>query len=155
MAILKANYLRRGRRAMQMTRKAAQYYTFRNGPDRAQRVWQTSDGRTAIYAAVQAEIQAAAQTYSYTYRMVVSTKEVDIREEGYRAALGDRFDRYYFIEHHNTAYPHAHVLGFCEERLTTGELQAMRGKVRALEQVRGPEQQIQRDQLQDPARRPA
>src|SRR5919202_329908 len=166
MAVVKANYLRRGTTAQQTARvvkavrQAAKYYTYREGPDRAQRLWQTSDGRTLSYADVHPELRSAAQTYAYTYRVVLSTKEVDITADGYRAVLADRFASYYFVEHHNTDYPHAHVIGFCQQRINKRELQEMRSTVlnsdreRAQGQERSHEQE-HRGQLQEPVRLPA
>ena len=136
MAVVKATYSRRGTRAAKATLKAAKYYTFRSGPDLAQRVWHTSDGRVLLYDAVQAEIATGTQAYTYTYRVVLSTKAVDLGAAGYHQALADQFERYYFVEHHNTDYPHAHVIGFRMERIKKAELQALRGRVLALEQAR-------------------
>src|SRR3712207_4403435 len=136
MAVVKANYNTRGTKAVKTTRKAAKYYTFRSGPDLAQRVWHTSDGRVALYDTVEAEIAAGAEAYPYTYRVVVSTQAVDLGAAGYHQALAGQFDRYYFVEHHNTDYPHAHVIGFCTERIKKADLQALRGRVLALEQAR-------------------
>ena len=160
MAVVKANYLRRGTTAqqrakvMKAVRQAAKYYTYREGPDRAQRVWQTHDGRTLSYQDVHAEIRAAAQTYGYTYRIVLSTKDVDINKEGYRAVLADRFAAYYFVEHHNTDYPHAHVIGFCHQRIRKAELQAMRSNVQELERAWVQGQQQQPGQVPEPVQFP-
>src|SRR5919202_560169 len=86
MAIVKANYLPRGRTA----RAAAKYYTFRDGPDRLTRIWHTSDGRAAMYDEVQAELVAGAAAYAYPYRIVLSTQAVDPGPAGShpRLALG-------------------------------------------------------------------
>src|SRR3712207_3428948 len=129
MAVVKLNYLTRGT----TVQRAAQYYTFRDGPDRAQRVWHTSDGRVALYDDVRAEIAAGVETSAYTYRVVLSAHGVDLGPAGYHQALAGQFERYYFIEHHNTDHPHAHVIGFRNERVRTAELQAMRSTVRKLE----------------------
>ena len=150
MAIVKANYLPRGRTA----RAAAKYYTFRDGPDRLTRIWHTSDGRAALYDEVQAELAAGAAAYAYTYRMVLSPQAVDLGPAGYHQALAGRFEHYYFIEHHNTAYPHAHVIGFRRTRVRKAELQDLRRTVRDLEQARAQDQQHARAQAQTPARDP-
>ena len=139
MAVVKMNYLTRGT----TVQRAAQYYTFRDGPDRAQRVWHTSDGRVALYDEVQAEIAAGVATSAYTYRVVLSTHAVDLGPVGYHQALAGRFERYYFIEHHNTEFPHAHVIGFRNQRIRKAALQAIRGKVLELEQGRISVQQHQ------------
>ena len=116
--------------------QAAKYYTFRDGPDRAQRVWHTRDGRVALYDEVQAEIAAGVAASAYTYRVVLSTDTVDLGPAGYHQALAGQFERYYFIEHHNTDFSHAHVIGFRTKRIKKAELQALRGRVQALEQAR-------------------
>ncbi len=123
--------------------QAAKYYTFRDGPDRAQRVWHTRDGRVALYDEVQAEIAAGVAASAYTYRVVLSTDTVDLGPAGYHQALAGQFERYYFIEHHNTDHPHAHVIGFRTRRLRSADLQAMRTQVRKLERARELEVQLQ------------
>ncbi len=143
MAVVKANYNRRGTQAVKTTWKAAKYYTFRSGPDLAQRVWHTSDGRVALYDTVEAEIAAGARAYPYTYRVVLSTQAVDLGAAGYHQVLAGQFERYYFIEHHNTEFPHAHVIGFRNQPIRKAALQAIRGKVLELEQGRISVQQHQ------------
>ena len=155
MAVVKANYNMRGTRAVKTTRKAAKYYTFRSGGDLAQRVWHTSDGRVVLYDAVQAELAAGAKAYAYTYRVVLSTKAVDLGPAGYHQVLAGQFERYAFIEHHNTDFPHAHVIGFREQVLKKGELQDLRRTVLELERGRAHGQEMQRGQPQEPARLPA
>jgi hypothetical protein len=142
-------------RVVKAVRQAAKYYTYRDGPDRAQRLWQTRDGRTVAYADVHPELRAAAQTYAYTYRVVLSTKAVDITAEGYRAVLANRFESYYFVEHHNTDYPHAHVIAFRNQRMPKAELQALRGTMLEQERARAQGQEMQRGQPQQPERLPA
>lgn len=149
---MKANYVTRGgttAKAAKAASRAARYYTFRDGPDQASRIWHTSDGRTASYDAIKGQIRADAKAYGYTYRVVLSTKDADITAEGYRQVLADRFERWYFIEHHNTDFPHAHVIGFRKQLVKKAELQAMREQVAALEQARAQEQAAQRDQAHE------
>ena len=142
MAIVKANYITRGKRAAKAARQAAKYYTFRDGPDLAQRVWHTSDGRVVLYDAVQAELAAGAKAYAYTYRVVLSTKAVDLGPSGYHQVLAGQFERYAFVEHHNTEFPHAHVIGFRTQRVKKAELQALRGTLVELEQARAQQQAL-------------
>jgi hypothetical protein len=124
--------------------RTAKYYTYRDGPDRGQRTWHTSDGHDQRpYDEIKAAIHADAQTYGYTYRIVLSTKDAELTPAEYRQVLGDRFERYYFIEHHNTDYPHAHVIAFRKQLVKQGELQEMRGNVLELEQARVQERQAQ------------
>ncbi len=149
MAVVKLNYLTRGMKAVQTIGQAAKYYTFRNGPDLAARVWYANDGRVTLYNAVQAEIAAGAQAYAYSYRVVISAKDADLTAAGYHAVLAGQFERYYFIEHHNTAVPHAHVIGFRKELVSKAELHAMRAQARKLERARAQEQQVLRAQSPD------
>lgn len=142
MAIVKANYQPRadGKAAKAATR-AARYYTFREGPDRADRRWQVSDGRTDLqYDDVKSDIWKDAKTYGYMYRVVLSTKDADIGAAGYQEVLKERFERWYFVEHHNTDFPHAHVVGFRKALFKKAELVAMRAQVLELEQARAQEQ---------------
>ena len=135
MAIVKASFLRRsqGTATPKAITRAATYYTFRDGPDRAERQWHTSDGRTTSYEAIADELRAHARSHAYSYRVVVSTKEAALGPQDYHQALRDRFATYYFIQHGNTAFPHAHVIGFRDQRLSRTDLQAMQGHVAALE----------------------
>src|SRR3712207_2209631 len=128
MAIVKANYITRGKtaaKAAKAARQAAQYYTFRDGPDRAGRIWHADDRRTLLHADVSAAVTAGAQAYAYTYRVVLSTRAADIGAAGYHQILTGHFEHYYFVEHHNTDYPHAHVIGFRRQRVKKPELQAI------------------------------
>lgn len=67
--------------------------------------------------------------------MVLSTKDAALGPAGYHQALSTRFATYYFIQHGNTDFPHAHVIGFRAQRLSRADLQAMHGRVAALEQA--------------------
>ena len=147
MAVVKMNYLTRGTKALQTLRQAARYYTFRNGPDQAARLWHTSDGRVTGYSTVQAEITAAMQASAYTYRIVISAKDADLTAAGYHVVLAGQFDRYYLIEHHNTAMPHAHVIGFRKELVSKAEVQAIRVRAQRVERARAQEQHVLRAQL--------
>ncbi len=148
MAIVKANYIRRGRnprKAAQTASRAAHYYTYRDGPDRDGRVWYASDGRSGQYDRFKAEIYAHAQAQAYTYRIVLSTTTADLGPAGYMTVLGECFTQYYFVEHHNTAYPHAHVIGYRATKLSRTDLNMMRAQVKDLEQARAQERMQQAD----------
>ncbi len=43
------------------------------------------------------------------------------------------------MEHHNTAYPHAHVIGYRATKLSRTDLNMMRAQVKDLEQARAHE----------------
>lgn len=139
MAIVKANYVPR-KRAVKAAGRAANYYTFREGRDQAQRVWYDKDGQTMPYADVRSAIREQARTWGYTYRVILSTKEADLPPEDYRAVLGAQFADYYFIQHHNTDHPHAHVIGFTKTRMKRPELKAMLARLQEVEQARAQEQ---------------
>lgn len=99
------------------------------------------------------EIYALGRAHPYTYRIVLSIKAGDIGPAGYRAALGGRFERYFFVEHHNTDYPHAHVIGYTARRLSRDELRTMRARVLELEQQRAQgQEQTSSDQMDHHAR---
>ncbi len=150
MAIVKASYSPRGsngRTAARQASRAAYYYTYRDGPDRAGRVWYANDGRSGPYDRFKADIYAQAQTHAYTYRILLSTTAAAVGPADYQAVLGDRFAHYYFVEHHNTAYPHAHVIGYTATKLSKADLNAMRAHVKTLEQARAQE----RTQPADPS----
>ncbi len=142
MAIVKANYTVRGKVASRTAKQishAAHYYTYRDGPDRVGRVWYAKDGRSGPYDAFKSEIYAHAKTHLYSYRVVLSTSAADLGPGGYHAVIGERFSQYYFVEHHNTAYPHAHVIGYTATKLSRSDLNAMRAQVKTLEQARAQE----------------
>lgn len=144
MAIVKANYrtAARATRAGGIGRSVA-YYTFRGQPGEA-RTWQASDGRELGYAAARREVTAQAREATYTYRIVLSTKEVPLEREDYREALGDRFDAYYVTRHHEGEHPHAHAIAFTGRRLDRRELQEMRGRLLDREQARERERDRER-----------
>ena len=102
MAIIKANYRARGAKqggeTVKAMGRAAKYYTFREGPDVAGRGWRTADGRQVEYDEARELIRDGARTHGYSYRIVLSTKEADIGEEGYRAVLGLNADSPGFLQ---------------------------------------------------------
>lgn len=84
---------------------------------------------------VQQAVAQQARTAAYSYRVVLSTEAADIGPTGYWEVLARHFEHYYLVEHHNTAYPHAHVIGFRAERLHRTDLVTLRERVAALEQT--------------------
>jgi hypothetical protein len=154
MAIIRANYLAQGPKTATAAKRAVRYYTYREGPDLSARHWYDADGQAVSYEAVQAAVAEHAASYAYTYRLVVSTKDADLGVDGYRQVLARHFDRYYLITHHNTPYPHAHVLGFREQRAQKNELTALRTRALKLEQhiARTLKQQVSQALDSEPAR---
>jgi hypothetical protein len=130
-AIIRANYLAQGPKAATAAKRAVRYYTYRDGPDRSARQWYDADGQAMPYESVQAAVAEHAASYAYTYRMVVSTKDADLGVEGYRQVLARQFDHFFLITHHNTPYPHAHVIGFRTARASRDELHALRARTDA------------------------
>jgi hypothetical protein len=105
------------------------YYTWREEPQHPlgrPRVWHAHDGRELDYAAARAEIAAAAKEAPYTYRLVLSTREVPLTSADYGAVLGPHFERWYFTAHHGGDHPHAHGVAFAPRPLRAHELNAMR-----------------------------
>jgi hypothetical protein len=151
MAIIKANYVTRAKGAVKRMGRAANYYTHREGQDRAARQWYGKEGGALGYDQVREEIREHARTYGYSYRVVLSTaaRDLDVGVEGYRQVLGERFDHYYLIQHHNTDYPHCHVIGFTKSLLKRDELTQMRERLVEREQERGAERAQERDQAQE------
>jgi hypothetical protein len=157
MAVVRATYIRRGndpQRAAKKVRRAVKYYAERDGPDRAARQWYAADGRSGALEEFRTEMAALAQHHPYTYCLVLSTKAADIGPMGYKAVLDTRFTQYFFVEHHNTAFPHAHALGYTARRLTKAELTNLRGRVMEREQtqVQACEQGVAQDRQRRQAR---
>ena len=113
MAIIRANYLAQGPKTAAAAKRAVRYYTYRDGPDRSARQWYDADGQAVpLRRRCRPPWRSTRRRYAYTYRVVVSTKDADLGVDGYRQVLARQFDHYYLIAHHNTPYPHAHVIGF-------------------------------------------
>jgi hypothetical protein len=120
-AVQKANYVKRGAGARTKLLDSARYYTYRAGLEREQRTWRDQDGQVVSYADVRAGISAAAEQYTYSYRMVLSPGG-PASPELYQHHLAGMFDRYYLINHENTEHAHVHVIGFRNTTLRRGQL---------------------------------
>lgn len=136
MAIVKANFRTREKatKASGVARSVA-YYTFR-GRSEQPRTWESDDGRELRYNATRREVMAQAREATYTYRIVLSTRDAPLENADYRAVLGERFDRWYITQHHEGEHPHAHVIAFTNQRLNTADLRGMRQELLAREQDR-------------------
>ncbi len=114
------------------------YYTWR-GRDKDQgRAWETGDGRTLTYWQARDEILDAKNRAGYTYTFVCGTKTEELDADEYREVLRGRFDRVYFVRHHDQGegedrHPHAHVIGFREKYMGVGEINATRERIGELE----------------------
>ena len=129
MAILKANYLPQ-ERSGRIGRSVA-YYTWREGPDQQPRDWRDQDTRLLGY-----DQAKHASEHSYTYRVVLSTRDAQLDPEYYASVLNDHFDRFYATEHHAGSHPHAHAIAFSDRRLDADELGEMREHLQQLEAER-------------------
>lgn len=149
MAITNGNYVCRKQGAKKAMLRAAKYYTFRDGPDLRSRQWYSKGDRSLSYDELRAEVEEHAQTYGYSYRLVLSTKAARVAIDDYRATLGERFEEYYLIEHDNTDHPHAHVIGFTKKMIKRQEFSAMRERLAERERAAELEQAAQLDQTHD------
>lgn len=134
MAILKANYLPQ-RRSGRIGRSVA-YYTWREGADQQPRDWRDQDGRLLGYDQAKHEVTEHAMEHSYTYRVVLSTRDAQLDPEQYASVLSDHFDEFYVTEHHAGSHPHAHAIAFSDRRLDADELGDMREHLQQLETER-------------------
>lgn len=142
-AVQKANYVKRGGGARTKMLDSARYYMYRAGSERAERTWRDQDGRVVSYADVRTGIGEAAETYAYSYRMVLSPGEGPASPELYRRHLANTFERYYYIGHKNTDNAHIHIIGF---RATTLSRQVLRESQQELTRLVGHEREQQRQQ---------
>ena len=151
MAIVKANF----RTSSQATKaggiaRSVAYYTFRGRPEQA-RIWETDDGRELRYNATRREVMAQAREATYTYRIVLSTRDAPLDQGDYRDALGSRFDHWYMTQHHEGEHPHAHVIAFTNQRLGVADLRGIRQELlvrereREQERARGREREREHD----------
>jgi hypothetical protein len=131
MAILKANYLPKSQSG-RISRSVA-YYTWREGTDQQPRSWRDQDGRELGYNAAKEEVVEQASEASYTYRIVLSTRDATLDRDEYALILDRHVDRFYLTTHHAGDHPHAHAIAFSDSRLGTGDLAEMRHQLRELE----------------------
>jgi hypothetical protein len=143
MAIIKASYQTRAK-GTKGVMDSHRYYSYREGPDLAERQWYDRDGRALDFDQAREEIRERAQHYGYTYRITLSTAEAELSPDDYRTVLGEQFPEYYLIEHANTEHPHAHVMAFGKQTVKRDELASMRERLSEREQVR--EQELVREQ---------
>lgn len=131
MAILKANYLPQARTGG--IGRSVAYYTWREGTDQQPRTWHDQDGHELGYDAAKEVIAEHASDASYTYRIVLSTRDAQLDPEHYAAVLNEHFDDFYLTTHHAGDHPHAHAIAFSDHRVGVDELGAMREHLHELE----------------------
>ncbi len=130
MAIVKANYRPRARVAG--IGRSVAYYTWREHAG-VPAAWYSSDGRELSYETARREVTEQAHEASYTYRIVLSTRDTPLEAEDYAQILDAQFNRWYLATHHAGEHPHAHAIAFSDHRLDVGHLTAMREQLRELE----------------------
>jgi hypothetical protein len=145
MAIVKANYLPQAQSG-RIGRSVA-YCTWREGADQQPRSWHDQDGRELHYDTAKDEVAEHAWEASYTYRIVLSTRDAALDPEHYAAVLNEHFDDFYLTTHHAGEHPHSHAIAFSDHRLSAGELGEMREHLHELEIER--EQQLELDPMSE------
>lgn len=127
------------------------YYTWR-GRDKDQgRAWETGDGRTLTYWQARDEILDAKNRAGYTYTFVCGTKTEQLDADEYREVLRGRFDRVYFVRHHDQGqgddrHPHAHVIATRGSYMREPELNEMRGRIAQIESELERRRELERTQ---------
>jgi hypothetical protein len=145
MAILKANYLPQAQ-SERISRSVA-YYTWREGTDQQPRSWHDQDGHELDYDSAREEVAEHASEASYTYRIVLNTRDAALDPEHYAAVLNDHFDDFYLTTRHAGSHPHAHAIAFSDHRLSADELGEMREHLHELEIER--EHQLELDPMNE------
>jgi hypothetical protein len=137
MAIVKADYLPRGGdTASQIARSVSAYSRGadaaappRQSPTEETRVWHTFDGGALTVADARAAIRDAAREAPFTYRLLMSTRDVPLHRDDYAAALSGSFRRWYVATHHVAAHPFARAVAFSDRRLSRADLVALRTRL--------------------------
>lgn len=123
MAIVKARY--RPRANVGRIGRSVTYYTWREDPDRPN-LWRAADGQTLDYEQVWHAVTDRAHEASYTYRVLLSTRDVALDTDDYARVLDGQFSEWYLTTHHAGDHPHAHAIAFSDHRLGVQELREMR-----------------------------
>lgn len=151
MAVVKVNYIK-GKKAIAAARAAGDYYTHREGPDRATRTWQTPEGEKVYkWNEIRSEIGEQSKEHKYTYRIMMSQEKGTFGAEHYDAVLKSAgIKNAYFVIHENTPHQHAHAIAFTDNRMTRKDFAMMRGRMaeleNALEKSLGAERTVSREQ---------
>ena len=139
MAITKANYLPVASGRARRLSRCVHYYTWRGtATDTTRRSvprgWVCDNDQALTWRAVRENVRADEAVYRYAYRLVLSTARTALATDEYRAVLGRHFGRWYLVTHHDGSHPHAHVIGFTDQRLGRGDLASQRQRLQQLEQ---------------------
>jgi hypothetical protein len=140
MAIVKANY--RPRANVGRIGRSVTYYTWREDPEHPA-PWQAANGRTLDYNTVWHEVTDQAHESPYTYRILLSTRDVALADDDYGRVLDRHFAEWYVTTHFAGDHPHAHAIAFSDHRLNVGELREMRAELAERELAR--ERDLERD----------
>lgn len=133
MAIVKANYKPRAR--VGRIGRSVTYYTWREDPGRPAS-WRAANGRTLEYETVWREVTDQAHESPYTYRILLSTRDVELADDDYARILDRHFADWYFTTHFAGEHPHAHAIAFSDHRLNVSELREMREELAERELTR-------------------
>lgn len=133
MAIVKANYKPRAR--VGRIGRSVTYYTRRQDPDRPN-AWRAADGQVLDYDQVWHQVTDRAHEASYTYRIMLSTRDVELDVDDYARVLDGQFAEWYLTTHHQGDHPHAHAIAFSDHRLGVLDLCEMRHELAELELAR-------------------
>ena len=154
MAVVKVNYIK-GTKAIAAARAAGDYYTHRDGPDRATRTWQTPEGEKVYnWSEIRTEIGQQAKEHKYTYRIVLSQEKGTFGPENYDEVLKSAgIENAYTVIHENTPHQHAHAIAFTDKRMNRKDFATMRGRMaeleNSLEKSVGAELAVSKDQDRD------
>ncbi len=142
MAIVKANYKPRAR--VGRIGRSVTYYTWREDPEHPNS-WRAANGRALDYDTVWHEVTDEAHESPYTYRVLLSTRDVELADDDYARVLDRHFAEWYFTTHFAGDHPHAHAIAFSDHRLNVQELREMRVELAERELVRERELDLDRD----------
>jgi len=88
------------------------------------------------YEQVWHEVTDRAHEAGYTYRVMLSTRDVELDTDDYARVLSGQFGEWYLTTHHAGAHPHAHAIAFSDHRLNVRDLREMRAELADLELTR-------------------
>lgn len=120
------NRTKTGRVSTTVTRKIANYLALGRGRPAQQQqrqprgVWLDQDDKTRSHEEVIAWVQNEGKAQRYTHQLILSVKDEWLTPEAYNKALaagGAFFDQWHLMAHTDTAYSHAHVIAFGDNKI--------------------------------------